>query len=94
MFLNVDSEESVKVMKRHLRANNVSISYDLDGDPELCEPRAIMYHATIHHSSLGGIRKEFLIPIGLCLRAASANEERMDDDLSGSIEGGIEAPIE
>ncbi|KAI5647996.1 hypothetical protein M9H77_34001 [Catharanthus roseus] len=62
-----------KVMKRHLRANDVSISYNSDDDLELCEPGAITYPSTIRYSSLGGIRKEFLILIGLGLRAASTD---------------------
>lgn len=67
MFLNVDSAESVKVMKRHLRVNDVSLSYDPNDDLELCEPGAIIYPSTIHYSNLESIRKEFLMLIGLSL---------------------------
>ncbi|KAI5667281.1 hypothetical protein M9H77_17134 [Catharanthus roseus] len=87
LFSNVDSAELIKVMKRHLRANDVSISYDPDDDSELCESGAFMYPSTICYSSLGSIRKEFFVPTWLGLRAASANErahimppENMDGD--------------
>lgn len=76
MFSNFDFAESIKVIKRHLHANNVSISYDPDDDLELCELGATMYLSTTRYSSLGGIRKKFLILMVLGLGAASADERR------------------
>lgn len=73
LFPNVDSIESVNVMKRHLRANDVSISYDPDDDSELCELGAVMYPFTIRYCHLGNITKEFM-PIRLGIGAASADE--------------------
>lgn len=64
LFLNVYSAESIKVMKRYLRANNVSISYDLEDDSELCEPRS--HHVSFDYSLLQSQRHKkgiFLYPM-------------------------------
>lgn len=74
LFLNIEISESVNIIKKHLWASDVSISYNPSDDSELCEPGAVMHPSTLRYNKLISIKNEFHILIQISILADIAND--------------------